>query len=89
MCRGEGRQLHSYILPARARAQRAEREQKWKEGVHAHKRTERAYRVPVLQGDKGDKLPCRVLVRLSVVGRWPCLKPTRPHHVVSVTLEKE
>ena len=34
-------------------------------GVHAHKRTERAYRVPVLQGDKGDKLPFRVLVRLG------------------------
>ena len=34
-------------------------------GVHAHKRTERTYRVPVLQGDKGDKLPFRVLVRLG------------------------
>ena len=65
MCRGEGRQLHSYILPARARAQRAEHEQKWKEGVHAHKRTERTYRVPVLHCDKGDKLPFRVLVRLG------------------------
>ena len=56
-------------------------------GVHAHKRTERAYRVPVLQGDKGDKLPFRVLVRL-VVRRWPCLKPTRPHHSRSVTLDR-
>ena len=38
-------------------------------GVHAHKRTERTYRVPVLQGDKGQgrqaALPFRVLVRLG------------------------
>ena len=44
---------------------RAEHEQKWKEGVHAHKRTERTYRVPVLHCDKGDKLHFRVLVRLG------------------------
>lgn len=33
--------------------------------MHAHKRTERTYRVPVLHCDKGDKLHFRVLVRLG------------------------